>query len=61
MFRVMLLFLGSFYPDFSVVFSDYHDTLATEFFGKAGVSIDKIAMPDRTISYDIEKYTSARK
>ena len=43
-----------------VVFSDYHDTLATEFFKKAGVVIDKIDMPSLEISYDIKNYSSAK-
>ncbi len=44
-----------------VVFSDYHDTLATEFFAVAQVQIDKIAMPDVQIKYDLTSYSSARK
>ena len=44
-----------------VIFSDYHTTLATDFFVKGKVQIDKIAMPSKEISYDLEKYTSARK
>jgi dCMP deaminase len=44
-----------------VIFSDYHSTLATDFFAKAKVQIDKIAMPSKEICYDLEKYTSARK
>jgi dCMP deaminase len=43
-----------------VVFSDYHDTLATEFFAKAGVKIDKIEMPSKEIIYDIKSYSSAK-
>ena len=43
-----------------VVFSDYHDTLATEFFAKAQVKIDKTDMPDKKIVYDIKSYSSAR-
>ncbi len=43
-----------------VVFSDYHSTLATEFFAKSGITIDKIPMPDKAIIYDIENYTSAK-
>ena len=43
-----------------VVFSDYHDTLATEFFAKAGVKIDKHAMPKTEIEYHLKNYTSAR-
>jgi len=44
-----------------VIFSDYHTTLATDFFAKAKVQIDKIAMPSKEIVYDLEKYTSAKK
>ena len=44
-----------------VVFSDYHSTLATDFFARAKVVIDKVAMPSKQIVYDLEKYTSARK
>jgi len=44
-----------------VVFSDYHDTLAVQFFTEAGVQVSRVPMPDRTIHYDIESYTSARK
>lgn len=43
-----------------VIFSDYHDTLATEFFKKAGVAIDKIEMPSTEIEYNLKNYTSAR-
>jgi len=43
-----------------VIFSDFHDTLATEFFSKAGVVIDKIPMPAREISYNIKDYSSAK-
>jgi dCMP deaminase len=44
-----------------VVFSDFHDTLATQFYTESGVEIVKFDMPSRTINYDIEAYTSARK
>ena len=44
-----------------VVFSDFHDTLATQFYTDSGVEITKLPMPDRMINYDIDKYTSARK
>lgn len=43
-----------------VVFSDYHDTLATQFFAKGGVKIDKIKMPSTEIFYNIKDYSSAR-
>src|SRR3989338_2410083 len=44
-----------------VVFSNYHDTLATEFFKKAKVTIDKHAMPATDIAYDLDDYSSAKK
>lgn len=44
-----------------VVFSDFHDTLATDFYTKAGVEIVKLDMPDRLINYDLANYSSARK
>jgi dCMP deaminase len=43
-----------------VVFSDYHDTLALQFFAKGSVKIDKIAMPSTEIQYHLKSYTSAR-
>jgi len=43
-----------------VVFSDYHDTLATQFFSKAGVKIDKHSMPSTEIIYNLKDYSSAR-
>ena len=39
---------------------NYHDTLATEFFQKGDVKIDKIEMPSKDILYNLEDYTSAR-
>jgi len=44
-----------------IVFSDYHDTLATEFFKKANVPILKLPMPDGTINYNLDSYSSAKK
>ncbi|HQP10842.1 MAG TPA: cytidine/deoxycytidylate deaminase family protein [Candidatus Omnitrophota bacterium] len=43
-----------------VIFSEYHDTLATDFFAKAQVVIDKIPMPKTEISYHLKDYSSAR-
>ena len=43
-----------------VIFSDYHDTLASQFFQKASIPIDKIPMPAKEIVYDIKSYSSAR-
>lgn len=42
-----------------VIFSNYHDTLATDFFKKAGVGIKILEMPEKLIKYDIEKFSSA--
>ena len=44
-----------------VVFSDFHDTLATEFCKKAGVKIEKHSIPSTEIAYDLDNYSSARK
>ena len=44
-----------------VVFSDFHDTLATEFFKKAKVKVEKHPVPSTEIIYDLESYSSARK
>ena len=44
-----------------VVFSDFHDTLATEFYTKAGVEIVKLDIPDKLINYDLDVYSSAKK
>ena len=43
-----------------VVFSEFHDTMAEKFFAKAGVAIDRIAMPANEIRYDLKGYSSAR-
>jgi dCMP deaminase len=44
-----------------VIFSDYHDTLAEEFFQKANVPIKRLNMPGTIIDYDLSKFTSAKK
>ena len=44
-----------------VVFSDFHDTLATKFYTESGVEIVKLPMPDKMINYDLENYSSAKK
>ena len=44
-----------------VVFSDYHDTMAVDFYTKSGVKIVKLGIPERIIHYDYENYTSAIK
>jgi len=44
-----------------VVFSDYHDTLATKFYSESNVEIAKLEIPDKLINYDLKSYSSARK
>jgi dCMP deaminase len=44
-----------------VVFTDYHDTLAIQFYNYAGVDIVKLKMPNREIHYDLKNYSSANK
>ncbi len=44
-----------------VVFSEYHDTLATKFYIDSGVEIVKLKVPEKEIHYDLMRYTSARK
>lgn len=44
-----------------VVFSDFHDTLATQFYSSSGVEIIKSEMPETIINYEIEKYSSAKR
>ena len=44
-----------------VVFSDYHSTYAEMFFKDADVRLDRQAMPDKNISYNLEGFSSAMK
>jgi dCMP deaminase len=44
-----------------VIFSDYHDTLAEDFFKRANVKIRRLKMPEPKINYDLKKYSSAKK
>ena len=44
-----------------VVFTDFHDTRATEFYRGSGVKIDKLPMPPTSIDYDLQSFTSAVK
>lgn len=44
-----------------VIFSDYHDTKAEDFFEKAGVTLRRIKMPDTKINYDLDNFSSAVK
>jgi len=44
-----------------IVFSDYHNTLAEDFFAKANVEIKRLKIPETSINYDLENYSSAKK
>lgn len=44
-----------------VVFSDFHDTLATQFFAQSEIEVIKLDMPNKMIQYDLDNYTSAKK
>jgi len=44
-----------------IIFSDYHDTLAIEFFKKANVLIRKLPKPNGKIQYNLDSYSSAKK
>ena len=41
------------------IFSEYHDTLAESFFDEAGVELSRLPMPETSINYNIEEYSSA--
>lgn len=43
----------------AVVFSEYHDTLAEQFFDEASVVLSRNPMPERVIHYDMARYVSA--
>ena len=44
-----------------VVFTDFHDTLATQFYSDAEVEVVKMDMPSKEIQYDLMNYSSAKK
>lgn len=44
-----------------IIFSDYHNTLAEDFFAKANVEIKRLKKPETSINYDLENYSSAKK
>ena len=44
-----------------VIFSDYHDTMAEEFFKKANVNIKRLSIPNKNIEYDLDLFSSAKK
>lgn len=43
-----------------VIFSDYRNSLAETFFQEAGVELSRLAMPERIIHYELEKFSSAQ-
>lgn len=44
-----------------VVFTDFHDTLAYDFFSRANILVSKQNMPNTVINYDLDSFTSAVK
>lgn len=44
-----------------IIFSDYHNTQAEMFFDKADVKIKRLPIPEKTITYDLKSYSSAKK
>ncbi|MHC1737055.1 MAG: cytidine/deoxycytidylate deaminase family protein [Ignavibacteriaceae bacterium] len=44
-----------------VIFSEYHDTMAEEFFEKAGRKLRRLEMPETEIEYDLANYSSVKK
>ena len=44
-----------------VIFSDFHDTLAEEFFATSGVKLRRLNIPESLIHYDYESFTSIKK
>jgi len=44
-----------------VIFTDFHDTMALQFYKGAGVKVDKLPMPSKFIDYDVASFTSAVK
>jgi len=43
-----------------VIFSDYHDTHAEEFFEISQIPIKRLSMPEKVIHYDIKSFSSAK-
>jgi dCMP deaminase len=44
-----------------IVFSDYHNTMAEDFFAKAKVEIKRLEIPETSINYNLDNYSSAKK
>jgi len=43
-----------------VIFSDYHDTKAEEFFNIAGIKLKRLEMPETSINYNLKDYSSVK-
>lgn len=43
-----------------VIFSDYHDTLAEEFFERANIELRRIQQPKTNIDYNLDSFSSAK-
>ena len=43
-----------------IIFSDYHDTKAEEFFKIANIEIRRLEIPNNSINYDLKNYSSAK-
>ncbi|NOX17589.1 MAG: dCMP deaminase [Chlorobi bacterium] len=43
-----------------VVFSEYHNTKAEEFFEASNVKVRRLPMPEKLIDYDLESFSSAK-
>jgi dCMP deaminase len=44
-----------------IIFSDYHDTMAENFFQKAKVKIKRLNVPEKEIKYNLDSFTSAKR
>jgi dCMP deaminase len=44
-----------------VVFTHFHDTLASQFFSQAKIPVELVEMPKREIDYDLDSFSSAKK
>ena len=44
-----------------VIFSEYHNTQAEEFFKNSNINLVRLKMPDSLINYDIDNYSSVKK
>jgi dCMP deaminase len=44
-----------------IIFSDYHNTKAEEFFNASGIKIRRLKMPPIEIDYNLDNFSSAKK